>query len=442
LGVYIGHSLVHAGNVPVIYNPVTTHISPQYHVVFDDQFTTVGKSAASIPDEFFSKLFSSALWEYQSEIAPTTDDLYTFDTYWLFPVTSSSKRPRSTIQSSPNILDGRASATVVSSTAPTISAHAALSQSPQLPAILHSDTRANSPSIMNMDNMHTQDACNKNVNMLSPDVLNMNVSEPLNDVANMNVSETPTLSQRPKKLNLVKAYLSTLAMRQWQDEHGIDASVYRVTDPTVSSPSDNASTSVFSELSEPHAEFLDLLLLSYVHLVQTEVAPEPLHVMSSNKEDILTQCQMLKTEDKAKFIESQKAEIEGLLKFDVMDIHPISKLPPKARLLHAIWSYRRKRLPSGVLLKYKSRICVNGKEQVFGRDYWETYAPVASWAMICMLLLLSSVLNFKSHQVDYTQAFPQASLDDAVFMRIPQGWFVKDGVLHQHENPKFNDTHY
>jgi hypothetical protein len=77
---------------------------------------------------------------------------------------------------------------------------------------------------------------------------------------------------------------------------------------------------------------------------------------------------MLKTDDKAKFIESQKIKIDGLVKFDVMDLHPISNLPPKARLLHFIWSYRRKRLPNGALLKYKSRICVNGKEQVFGRD--------------------------------------------------------------------------
>jgi hypothetical protein len=131
-----------------------------------------------------------------------------------------------------------------------------------------------------------------------------------------------------------------------------------------------------------------------------------------------------------------------LLKFDVMDLHPISTLPPKAQLLHAIWSYRQKWLPSGVLLKYKSRICVNGKEQVFGQDYWDTYAPVASWATIRLLLLLSNVLNLKSRQVDYTQAFPQASLDDEVFLRIPQGWFVKDGKLRQHENPRFNDTHY
>ncbi len=126
-----------------------------------------------------------------------------------------------------------------------------------------------------------------------------------------------------------------------------------------------------------------------------------------------------------------------------MDFHHISDLPPRARLLSSIWSYRRKSLPNGVLLKYKSRICVNGKEQSFGRDYWETYAPVALWAMICMMLILSSLLNLKTCQVDYSQAFPQASLDDPVYMRVPQGWYVQNGVLLQHSNPKYNYTqHY
>jgi hypothetical protein len=36
-----------------------------------------------------------------------------------------------------------------------------------------------------------------------------------------------------------------------------------------------------------------------------------------------------------------------------------------------------------------------------------------------MVLVLSAIT---SRQVDYTQAFPQAPLDDPVFMRIPQGW--------------------
>ncbi len=81
-------------------------------------------------------------------------------------------------------------------------------------------------------------------------------------------------------------------------------------------------------------------------------------------------------------------------------------------------------MPNGVLLKYKLRICIDGKEQSFGQNYWETYAPVASWAMICMMLILSSLLNLKTCQVDYMQAFPQARLDDPVYMRVLQGWYV------------------
>jgi len=53
-------------------------------------------------------------------------------------------------------------------------------------------------------------------------------------------------------------------------------------------------------------------------------------------------------------------------------------------------------------------------------------------------------MNLKSRQVDYNQAFPQAPLDDPVFMRMPQGWFVApDGKLRQHPDPKYHDTmHY
>ena len=41
LRVYLGHSSLYAGSVALVLNPRTLHISPQYHVVFDDDFTTV-----------------------------------------------------------------------------------------------------------------------------------------------------------------------------------------------------------------------------------------------------------------------------------------------------------------------------------------------------------------------------------------------------------------
>ena len=38
LGIYLGQSSWHTGNVALVLNPKTLHVSPQYHVVFDDDF--------------------------------------------------------------------------------------------------------------------------------------------------------------------------------------------------------------------------------------------------------------------------------------------------------------------------------------------------------------------------------------------------------------------
>ncbi len=50
ISVYLGHSLFHTGCVALVYNPSTGHVSPQYHVVFDNDFTMVPcMEAATIP---------------------------------------------------------------------------------------------------------------------------------------------------------------------------------------------------------------------------------------------------------------------------------------------------------------------------------------------------------------------------------------------------------
>jgi hypothetical protein len=91
LGIYIGPSLVHAGNVPVIYNPVTTHVSPQFHVVHDNQFTSVLRSPSTLSDEFYKKLYEKAQWTHTPILDSTLADLYTFDDYWVAPPISKKK---------------------------------------------------------------------------------------------------------------------------------------------------------------------------------------------------------------------------------------------------------------------------------------------------------------------------------------------------------------
>lgn len=153
---------------------------------------------------------------------------------------------------------------------------------------------------------------------------------------------------------------------------------------------------------------------------------------------------MLHDNDKAKFVTALIPEIRGLQDLDVFKKQTKSQKPKGARLLSSIWSYKRKRSPIGTILKYKSRLCVDGSQQELDWDYWEKDAPVVSWSTICLLLLLSSILNLKSCQLDYTQAFPQEPLEDPVYMRMPQGWFIDtNGDLQPHSDPTFHDKeHY
>ena len=39
--IYIGHPPFHSGSVVLVPNPETVHVSTQFHVVFDDYFSTV-----------------------------------------------------------------------------------------------------------------------------------------------------------------------------------------------------------------------------------------------------------------------------------------------------------------------------------------------------------------------------------------------------------------
>ena len=41
LGIYLGLSPAHAANVALVINPKTGLVSPQFHIVFDDDFTKV-----------------------------------------------------------------------------------------------------------------------------------------------------------------------------------------------------------------------------------------------------------------------------------------------------------------------------------------------------------------------------------------------------------------
>ena len=109
------------------------------------------------------------------------------------------------------------------------------------------------------------------------------------------------------------------------------------------------------------------------------------------------------------------------------------KMVPRPRgsnVLQSTWAFKKKRYPDGDLKKYKARFCVRGDQQIDGVDVFETYAPVVSWITVRILLVLSLVLGLATQQVDYTNAFCQAPLNQTVFVELTKGFELPNKMLH------------
>ena len=80
LGVYFGHSAVHAGSVALALNLATGHVSPQPHCVFDDDITTVplhwAELCAICIDVAINELYVLSIFEENMESPDATTPRY------------------------------------------------------------------------------------------------------------------------------------------------------------------------------------------------------------------------------------------------------------------------------------------------------------------------------------------------------------------------------
>ena len=104
---------------------------------------------------------------------------------------------------------------------------------------------------------------------------------------------------------------------------------------------------------------------------------------------------------------------------------------PSMKVLGSTWALRLKRYPDGLVKKFKARFCARGDQQVAGVDVFETWAPVAQWTTIRMMLILEVLLGLCSKQGDVTAAFVHASIDSRadIYVAMPQGFGIKGKVL-------------
>ena len=77
--------------------------------------------------------------------------------------------------------------------------------------------------------------------------------------------------------------------------------------------------------------------------------------------------------------------------------------------------------------RYKARLIARGFSQEYGVDYFETYAPVARFASIRMLLALAARHGMYIDQMDVQTAFLYGDLEEEAYMERPDGFEAVEG---------------
>ena len=90
------------------------------------------------------------------------------------------------------------------------------------------------------------------------------------------------------------------------------------------------------------------------------------------------------------------------------------------------WVFRNKLDDSGIIVRNKARLVVQGFNQQEGIDYDETFALVARLEAIRILIAFVAHMNFKLFQMDVKTAFLNGYLKEDVYVEQPPGFENSD----------------
>ena len=404
-GVFVGLSTIHSSEVPLILNLATGSITPQYHVVFDDRYSTVPSigSDDEPPSDWDDLCLDSSLY-VPADTAPDAPQHLHDD--WLteaerevkhreiqrqdrirnlqhpqnsipsVPVSTSSALPSPSISSSEGEVQDIAPTTSV----PTVSVAGSAGG---IKTTARSRATPSKPKLVFPTPAPTSGICSGPI--MGPDV----------------VTSTPTVVD-PSLRRSTRSNKGTFQATKYINETYLTS-----IDRMVQGDSYTNHLAYLAEISTCCDTGLENVVDPRVYLSKTP----------GSDPDTPTFHQAMNGEHAEQWVKAMPLEVQTLVQQRTWTTVPrISKL----NVLKSTWAFKLKRLPDGTPYRFKARFCARGDLQKEGVDFFDTYAPVVQWSTI--RLLLSTVLTegWATRQVDYTNAFAQANLNEEVYLECPK----------------------
>jgi hypothetical protein len=397
-GVFLGYSRHHSSDVPLVLNLQTGSISPQFHVVFDDSFSTVSSIAIDSPPPDFWTVANIESCIHRVPVEPNDPSTSLLPDDWLTPHELEEKRRHACRQSR-----------IRSSYDDVLTSQISLASQEQLPTEsqeVQATTMSPEPStvpspLSNMQPPQPSDPPSFNVeDSNSSPTIDSSAPVPLS----VPVPSPPRRSQRSTKgtfqsTKYIDEVYHSSFVNDVRDHQGRELAYY--TD--LHTDLDNGDINHF----EPHA---------FAAKIKKHDPDNP------------TYMEAMSGSDAQHYIEAMQQEILALLQQRTWTRIARKAVPSNHKILKGTWAFKLKRLPDGTPLKYKARYCCRGDMQTEGVDYFDTYAPVVQWSTVRLLLTLALKHGWATRQVDYTNAFAQADIQEEVYIEPPRGFSGQDGL--------------
>jgi hypothetical protein len=129
-----------------------------------------------------------------------------------------------------------------------------------------------------------------------------------------------------------------------------------------------------------------------------------------------------------KWLEAMNIEIEYLKS---QETWTLVKAPENRKILKGRWVYKTKLNADGTIEKYKARWVVKGFLQLFGLDYTETFANTIKNSAFRALFAIAALLDYEIDQWDIKSAFPNAPIDEDIYVQQPIGYETEKGLVYK-----------